>query len=201
MRRALLLSLLAIIGEAYRRLFQEPHRAVHALPCTSMERPVDLPMTPLGRHMLPRDRTFTSPSSTSSSKTSHHRPTRFIHPQVIKMFNRAQYLMQIGDNQVALKLLKRCLELNPLDSHSWLALARLESRLGNIHRAREIFQLATTTCPKNIHLLHAWGHLEQKHGNEAIARECWSEAMHVSTDTSLVLMMAGINHMDLSWNR
>ena len=177
MRPALVLSLLAI-GEAYLSLFQEPRRHIPALSCTSMERPVDLPVNAIERHMLPRDRTFTSQSS--SSRSPNHRPTRFIHPQVIKMFNRAQYLMQIGDNQVALKLLKRCLELNPLDSHSWLALARLESRLGNIPRAREVFQLATTTCPKNIHLLHAWGHLEQKHGNEAIARECWSEAMHVS---------------------
>jgi len=102
---------------------------------------------------------------------------RFIHPQVFKMFQRAQYLMRNGDNVVAQKLLVRCLELNPFDSHSWLALARLEAKLGNYERAREIFSHSIARCPNNVHLLHAWGHLEQKHGDEAVARECWSKAM------------------------
>lgn len=105
---------------------------------------------------------------------------RFIHPQVIKMFNRAQYLIHIGDNAVAAKLLTRCLELNPFDSHSWLAYARLEAKLGNIDHARQLFTQAVTKCPRNVHLLHAWGHMEQKYGNEAIARDCWSQAMEVS---------------------
>ena len=39
--------------------------------------------------------------------------TRFIHPQVFKMFQRAQTLMKNGDNVVAQRLLMRCLELNP----------------------------------------------------------------------------------------
>lgn len=89
------------------------------------------------------------------------KPARFIHPQVFKMFQRAQYLMRNGDNAVAQKLLVRCLELNPFDSHSWLALARLEAKLGNYERAREIFAQSLTKCPNNVHLLHAWGHLEQ----------------------------------------
>lgn len=42
---------------------------------------------------------------------------RFIHPQVYKMFHRAQYLMKTGENAVAQRLLLRCLELNPFDSH------------------------------------------------------------------------------------
>jgi tetratricopeptide (TPR) repeat protein len=89
------------------------------------------------------------------------KPARFIHPQVFKMFQRAQYLMRNGDNAVAQKLLVRCLELNPFDSHSWLALARLEAKLGNYERAREIFAQSLAKCPNNVHLLHAWGHLEQ----------------------------------------
>ena len=89
------------------------------------------------------------------------KPTRFIHPQVIKMFQRAQFLMRNGDNVVAQKLLVRCLELNPKDSHSWLALARLEAKLGNYERAREIFSQSQAQCPNSVHLLHAWGHLEE----------------------------------------
>jgi len=105
------------------------------------------------------------------------KPQRFIHPQVFKMFHRAQFLVRQGDNVVAQRLLLRCLELNPFDSHSWLALARLEAKLGNVVRAREVFEQSTLRCPNNVHILHAWGHMEQKHGNEALARDCWSQAM------------------------
>lgn len=33
------------------------------------------------------------------------------------MFHRAQFLVRQGDNVVAQRLLLRCLELNPFDSH------------------------------------------------------------------------------------
>eukprot|EP01036_Dinobryon_divergens_P030333 gene30333-39562_t len=101
---------------------------------------------------------------------------RYIHPQVFKMFNRAKFLMRHGDNPIARKLLIRCIELNPYDSHSWLALARLEARVGNADMARKVFTDSNEKCPRNIHLLHAWGHFEQKHGNVERARELWSQA-------------------------
>jgi Tfp pilus assembly protein PilF len=44
---------------------------------------------------------------------------------------------------------------------SWLALARLEAKLGNVERAREVFRDSILRCPNNVHILHAWGHLEQ----------------------------------------
>lgn len=44
---------------------------------------------------------------------------RFIHPQVIKMYKRAQNLIRNGDNHVARKLLSRCIELNPRDAHRY----------------------------------------------------------------------------------
>ncbi len=81
--------------------------------------------------------------------------------QVFKMFQRAQYLSRNGDNVVARRLLLRCIELNPYDSHSWLALARLESRWGNVDKAREIFAESIEKFPNNIHILQAWGHMEQ----------------------------------------
>lgn len=89
------------------------------------------------------------------------RKERFVHPQVYKMFHRAQYLIRQGNSTVAQKLLVRCLELNPYDSHSWLALGRLEAKLGNAARAREVFVEGMTKCPNNIHILHAWGLMEQ----------------------------------------
>ena len=86
---------------------------------------------------------------------------RFIHPQVFKMFQRAQYLIRQGNSTTAQKLLVRCLELNPYDSQSWLALARLEAKTGNIMKSRDIFAEANIRCPNNVHILHSWGHLEQ----------------------------------------
>lgn len=50
---------------------------------------------------------------------------------------------------------------NLLNIYSWLALARLEAKLGNIERAREVFRDSVIRCPNNVHILHAWGHLEQ----------------------------------------
>ena len=52
----------------------------------------------------------------ANSKPSN-KNERFIHPQVFKMFQRAQYLLRNGENVVAQRLLLRCLELNPYDSH------------------------------------------------------------------------------------
>lgn len=103
----------------------------------------------------------TDAESEISKNSENRKPQRFIHPQVFKMFHRAQFLIKNGDNAVAQRLLLRCLELNPFDSHSWLALARLEAKLGNIDRAREVFSESITRCPNNVHILHAWGHLEQ----------------------------------------
>ena len=95
------------------------------------------------------------------------------------MYQRARHLLKQGDSVVAKKLLVRCLELNPYDAHSWLALAKLEANMGNVDESRQLFDQALIKCPNNVHILHAWGHMEQKYGNEALARDCWSEAMKI----------------------
>eukprot|EP01041_Mallomonas_annulata_P003417 gene3417-6780_t len=107
------------------------------------------------------------------------RKERFVHPQVLKMFRRAQDLLREGNNTIAAKLLTRCLELNPFDSHSWLAMARLEERLCNYQKSRDLFSQALEKCPNNVHILHAWGVMEERHGSEEIARECWSQAREI----------------------
>lgn len=61
------------------------------------------------------------------------------------------------------KVLRRS-RFNLLNIYSWLALARLEAKLGNIDRAREVFRDSVLRCPNNVHILHAWGHLEQVSG-------------------------------------
>ena len=100
-------------------------------------------------------------SKDHSNSDAAERKQRFVHPQVYKMFHRAQYLIRQGNSTVAQKLLVRCLQLNPYDSHSWLALGRLEAKLGNALRAREVFVEGISRCPDNVHILHAWGLMEQ----------------------------------------
>jgi tetratricopeptide (TPR) repeat protein len=101
-----------------------------------------------------------SPGKAKYTKKQARKP-RFVHPQVLKMYKRAQALLRNGNNEVAGKLLVRCLELNPYDSYSWLSLARLEVKLGNVIKARDIFQQSMENCPDNVHILHAWGHMEE----------------------------------------
>lgn len=104
------------------------------------------------------------------------KPGKYIHPEVFKMYHQAQDLIRNGDNAEARRLLYVCINKNEKDSHSWLALARLEAKTGNIQTARDLFARSLQLCPGNIHILHAWGLLEQKHGNIKLARECWAEA-------------------------
>ena len=55
---------------------------------------------------------------------------------------------------------------------SWLALARLEAKIGNIDNARNLFFKSNEKCPDNIHILHAWGHLEQVLLSKFITKVC-----------------------------
>ena len=61
------------------------------------------------------------------------------------MFHRAQFLIKNGDNVVAQRLLLRCLELNPFDSHRFVT----EISMAHIYFSFDIkllmeFQLACT---------------------------------------------------------
>lgn len=137
---------------------------------------------PYGNYYSKRSSTILSQTTNRNDVTVNSKPNkseRFIHPQVYKMFQRAQYLARNGENVVAQRLLIRCLELNPYDSHSWLALARLEAKWGNIERSREIFSQGIVKCPNNIHLLQAWGHMEQKYGNQTLAQIYLSAALTI----------------------
>ena len=35
----------------------------------------------------------------------------------------------------------------------------------NYQRSRELFSQAVQNCPNNIHILHAWGHMEEVPNN------------------------------------
>jgi hypothetical protein len=78
---------------------------------------------------------------------------------------------------------------NPTVS-SWLALARLEAKLGNVVRAREVFEQSTLRCPNNVHILHAWGHMEQ-------VNDLYLHMYHNNLKLYLQSMMKRI---DLSWD-
>lgn len=62
----------------------------------------------------------------------------------------------------AASLFQRALQINSADGRAWLGLARLHIAAGDPGAARETFRAAMRACPKNAHLLQAWGVLEQR---------------------------------------
>ncbi len=52
-------------------------------------------------------------------------------------------------------------------------------KTGHIEDAKVTFQEALQRCPQSVHILHAWGHFEQKYGALEVARDCWSKAMEI----------------------
>ena len=84
-------------------------------------------------------------------------------------------------------LLEKILTKNPKDSHSHLAIARLEARREGGPNKQEFptkaqiaFEKGTKACPRNIFLLQAWAIYEQQNrGDMKRSRELFDEAVGV----------------------
>jgi tetratricopeptide (TPR) repeat protein len=98
---------------------------------------------------------------------------------VLPLYKQAQTCIKTGALIEASKLLEKCIELEPRDSHSWLSLARLKSSLGHVDEARLLFEKSLTHCEENVYILHAWGHMEQKQGNCNAAKLLWNRILRV----------------------
>ncbi|KAG7354848.1 type IV pilus biogenesis/stability protein PilW [Nitzschia inconspicua] len=115
------------------------------------------------------------------------------------LFRTAKTMERQGRWGEALTLLQRILQKDPNDSHSHLALARLEARReGKVlnhsrdtyvqqkhqeeqsdspSRAQRAFETGTTACPESVHLWQGWAIYEQSRGNLDRARELFEEAL------------------------
>lgn len=110
------------------------------------------------------------------------------------MFQTAKTMERQGRWGEAHTLLEKILKKNPKDSHSHLAIARLEARReGGQGANRELsrkqefptkaqvaFERGTKACPQNIFLLQAWAIYEQQNrGDMKRSRELFDEAVAV----------------------
>ena len=110
------------------------------------------------------------------------------------MFQTAKTMERQGRWGEAHTLFEKILQKNPKDSHSHLAIARLEARREGGHnvspdlskkqefptKAQIAFQRGTDACPQNIFLLQAWAIYEhQNRGDMKRSRELFDEAVRV----------------------
>jgi tetratricopeptide (TPR) repeat protein len=120
------------------------------------------------------------------------------------MFQTAKTMERQGRWGEAFNLFEEILEINPKDSHSHLAIARLEARreLKNTRyngqqqqiqaesestdsktKAQIAFEKGVTACPRNVFLLQAWAIYESQHqqsfGSYDRARELFERALEL----------------------
>lgn len=106
------------------------------------------------------------------------------------MFQTAKRIERQGRWGDACSMYEEILRKAPMDSHTHLALARLEARrepksrikeAGNgttiITKAQQVFINGTSTCPNSVHLWQAWAIYEESRGDTDRARELFEEAL------------------------
>lgn len=78
---------------------------------------------------------------------------------------------------VADRLYRRCIDLNPADGRAWLGLARLRASVGNTDGARRTFRSAVSAAPGNPFILQAWGVFEERLRNLERAKNLYLAAL------------------------
>mmetsp|Transcript_3469 Transcript_3469/g.6504 ORF Transcript_3469/g.6504 Transcript_3469/m.6504 type:complete len:786 (+) Transcript_3469:135-2492(+) len=89
---------------------------------------------------------------------------------------------------------QECLNMDPRDAHSWLALARLEARRGYkfLPNARLLFEAGTQCCPENVRILQAWAVMEYKSGDIALARKLFEQGNRIDPANAYVCHAWGL---------
>ena len=119
-----------------------------------------------------------------SENNDHYRKKN----KIKTMFREAKNLERMGRWRKATSLLRDILKIDPKDSYSHLALAKLEARreqtmrvndngIQSLQLAREAFVKGTTFCPNSIHLWQAWAVYEQELGNREKSVELFNKAL------------------------
>ncbi|OEU08376.1 TPR-like protein [Fragilariopsis cylindrus CCMP1102] len=101
------------------------------------------------------------------------------------MFQTAKTMERQGRWGEAFTLLEEILVINPKDSHSHLAIARLEARHDSKTKAQIAFEKGVTACPRSVFLLQGWAIYEsqqqqqQSLGSYDRARELFERALEL----------------------
>lgn len=95
---------------------------------------------------------------------------------------------------IAIRLYRRCLDLNDADGRAWLGLARLQSQRGDLISARSTFRKAIKACPRNAHLLQAWGVFEERQHNFPRAKGLYLAALRADPAHAPTWVALGLWH-------
>lgn len=126
---------------------------------------------------LSKDHSHEEPTPVSSSQCMDPRLAK---NTVKQLFRRAKDLERKGQWRKAAGVLREILHLDPSDSHSHLALARLEARRDPFSSAAvAAFAKGTATCPTSIHLWQAWAVHEEAAGRTDKARDLFERALQL----------------------
>jgi Tfp pilus assembly protein PilF len=85
-----------------------------------------------------------------------------------------------GKIKPAMTLLTAAVKKNPSHAASWVEMARIHQRAGDVTSARYCFQQSTEADKRSYVALQAWGVLESDLGNTAKARELLQRAIALS---------------------
>lgn len=111
------------------------------------------------------------------------------------MFQSAKSKEKAGRWKEAADLYRKILSRDPTDSHTHLALARLEAKREQRHQlgtARKAFENGTHHCPKSVHIWQAWARYEESCRQLDRARELYHKALSVEERNPYVCHSYGL---------
>ena len=140
----------------------------------------------------------------STRKRKNYRPNSNKNKKgiLINTFRKAKNAEHTGDYIKAIRLLRKCLEIDERDAHSYLALARITQKLDGVDSARVVFRNGLESCGgSSVHLLQAWATLEMRTNNTNAATQLFEQALQVDKSNPYVchsygLMSLGLGDVD-----
>jgi len=147
-------------------------------------------------------------ASGSGSGSGHARSPDRVHGnkrnKIKVMFQTAKGMEKAGKWNEAIDIFKKILVDDPLDSHTHLAMARLEARRENGRpttndsdqqqhsTARNAFQEGTRCCPRSVHIWQAWARYEETSGDLTRAKELFEKALRLDATNPYVCHAYGL---------
>ena len=130
-----------------------------------------------------------TPVRPSNTKSKHHKQKSTsstntkTKDQICTLFRQAKTYEKMGQWSLAIQNYEHILHtLNPNDAHSYLALAKLQTKRQQYTTAQTIYQNGMIACPTSIHLLQAYAIYEETIlQNTTRAQELYEQALQIDS--------------------
>lgn len=131
--------------------------------------------------LIPLNQTCRVNDSKKNNQTKARKKQQLNKFRIRDQFIRAKELERKGQWRKASNVLRSILDIDPTDSYSYLALAKLEAKRArssqDADHASQIFANGVKACPSSIHLWQAWAVYEESRGNITNAKNLFEEAI------------------------